>query len=135
MLGKVLLFFFFLIFSYNAFGDVEGVWPLSGIGCRDSDLSPESHVSKTLPEAISAIFTINSNGTISFLVRESTGNERTHTGTYTFQNNILEIQPDDMAESLSLSLVASYLIYVDDTAPEAACGQGKKAVIVFGKTT
>lgn len=135
----MLSFIFSILFSSSfAWGNVPGVWSLSGVGCRDSDFSPSSHVSKTLTQANfgyieSAIFTINSDQTISFLVREKSGKQRRHTGTYTYQNEILNIQPDDNEDPISLSFISSYLIYVDDTGSRAVCGN-KKLVLVFGKT-
>ena len=144
-LMKVFLFFSILFIASHALGNstVAGTWALSGAGCRNSDLSASSHVSKTLSEVgfgtiSSAILTIESDGGISLLVRKTDKTEQTYTGSYTFSDNTLTADPDDPSmPNIPLLLVSDHLVYVDLGADTATiCGDAsKKLVGVFGRTT
>lgn len=135
---KNLLLLFTFCFSVSAWAVEHGTYAWVGVGCRDSSLSEESHVTKVMsanPEGVSfARFNINSDGTASMYAVINDETQRFSSDEYSETEDTIEISIEGGGIFL-LHIVGDTLIIVeeDEDSAEETCGSNKKYVYVLEK--
>ena len=134
-------YFLFLLVTMFCFpvlsNDFSGKWALSGAGCRDSDLSPESHVSKSFDEiqlsgVESIILTIKSNNTASIIAKFD-DDSFSDTGVWEPVGNGYRITPDDNTPSFIVKIIDGYLVVTDTNISTSCQSINKTPVVILGK--
>ena len=141
----IMLFFSGLAFAQSA-DDIVGDWVWSGNGCRDNNLSAESHISTSADLSggafASAILTFNADSSISFSAVISTPDEgdqrRTGSGTYSVEGSTVSITVTghESDGAVPMKLVDGELVGKDDDATEKGlCDSNPVYVRVFSKVS
>ena len=131
--------------------NVAGTWVWSGAGCRDTSLSPNSHITKPKsqnPFGIAASqLTLNADGSAAMTLELSNGEWQDETGSYTVRGNEVVIMDPNHSETnpaFVLDIVGEDLIFnsvrvTGDDTPDnieehiSACTQGQVYVYVFSR--
>ena len=135
---KHLLLLFAFCFAVQTWAVDYGTYVWVGVGCRDSSLSEESHVTKSMssnPVGVSsAVLNINSDGTASMrsIIQ---GEERNNSARYEERNNKIVFLSEEGEEVFSLHVVGDTLVGIEDdeSASNEICGSDKVYVYVLGK--
>ena len=126
--------------------NVVGEWTWISSGCRDSDLSKESHVSKAKsqnPEDIeTGSFSLSADGSARMTYRQD-GDSMDFNGNYTVNNGRVSLRPSGGGGAFILEIVGDSLMVVrgerdlDDSQSRQrlrdVCGQGRVFVYVLAK--
>ena len=115
-----------------------GTYTWIGVGCRDSSLSDESHVTKSMssnPVGVSfAVFNINSDGTASMQATIQ-GKPQTKSARYEERGNEIVILEGD-EEVFSFTIVGDSLVHEEkESVSNEVCGSGNVYVYVLGKVS
>ena len=136
---KYLLWLFAFCFVGQAWAVDYGTYAWVGVGCRDSSLSEESHVTKPMSSnpggVASAVFNINSDGTAS-MVAVVDGERREESDRYEERGNELVIIKEEGEEIFSFTIVGDTLVIADrdnELDSREICGSDKVYVYVLGK--
>ena len=130
------IFLMILIFSFSAFAediDVTGTWALSGVGCRDYNLSTGSHVSKYVSDGFdgveAAVMWFESDGKVE-MNAVIYGKPKNRKGNYTIREDG-KVVIDKM---FKLNMIDSSLVVRGgDEESLSACGQNQTFVYVLDR--
>ncbi len=128
---------------FVAFSDVAGTWAFSGVGCRDSSLSDESHSSRSKSDGRygmrASVLKLNSDGSASMMIEDVTKEVRNETGEYEEVGDTVEIMDRKVDKSnpvLIFDIVGDELLMVEedsdfDGESNESCEDGDSFVYVF----
>ena len=122
---------FLFLYSFPVFGDVSGTWAYSGSGCRDNQLSPESHRSKApnFDNPISeAIFTFKRDGTVTMNAVFENGEKQNEKSSYRLRGNNLTFPewPDAI-----IKVINNRIIIGDTEEENSPCRRGEVFVYIL----
>ncbi len=138
---KKLLLLIVFYFSSSVWAVEYGTYAWTGVGCRDSSLNEDSHVTKAVssnPVGVSyAVFNINNDGTAN-MHAVIDDKEQKFSDRYMEARDRIDIllsMGDQIAGTFTLNIVRDTLVIVeeDEEAAEEICGSDKKYVYVLDR--